>query len=31
MDLSRAGVRASFALDFDQYTITMGNGASVGG
>lgn len=31
VDLSRAGVRASFALDFDQYTITMGNGASVGG
>lgn len=31
VDLSRMGVKASFFLDFNRYTITMGNGTSVGG
>lgn len=30
VDFSRSGVQANFALDFDQWTITMGNGTSVG-
>lgn len=31
MDLSRSGVQANFALDFDEWTITMGNGTRAGG
>ncbi|ODM18453.1 hypothetical protein SI65_06324 [Aspergillus cristatus] len=31
VDLSRSGVQANFALDFDEWTITMGNGTKAGG
>jgi hypothetical protein len=30
VDLSRSGVQANFALDFDEWTITMGNGTKAG-
>jgi len=31
VDLGRSGVQANFMLDFDEWTITMGNGTKTGG